>query len=273
MKKSVFAIGLLCVLLCGCQLLNASETITLRIVDGAETGQLVLAGENAADVYTINANDVTVHLDGEKTDVSALEDGMMAEIVCSGGIQETWPASFDTVRRIDVYSLGSVQNPAGGLYDLCGLYLQVLNDLWAKDAALNEDITYISVDLSSAPGELTKGEQAAIAWIFASTHDATPLTLSAEQLAEEGYLTEITGSGCGIDMENRASNIYCWEDGVLFYIIGKTAGTEQYSLPIIQFDAGKWRSPLGAYWFGDCTAVWPEVGSWNGYTVKHELIS
>ena len=39
------------------------------------------------------------------------------------------------------------------------------------------------------------------------------------------------------------------------------------------FDAQKWRSPLGAYYFGDCSALWPELGSWSGYKVGHEAIS
>ncbi|MBQ5857982.1 MAG: hypothetical protein IIW51_03105, partial [Peptococcaceae bacterium] len=67
MKKSLFAIILLCmVILCGCQPKEVGEPVTLRIVDGAETGNLVLAGDRTNDVYTLSAEAVTVYLDGEK---------------------------------------------------------------------------------------------------------------------------------------------------------------------------------------------------------------
>ncbi|MBQ2776230.1 MAG: hypothetical protein IJF50_01925, partial [Peptococcaceae bacterium] len=92
------------VLFCGCQ--KEQEITSLRIVDGAETGQLVLAGERASDVYTLDMQDIKVVLDGKKSDASALEDGMMAEIVHSGWIQTTYPGTFSDVYEVRVYSLG-----------------------------------------------------------------------------------------------------------------------------------------------------------------------
>lgn len=84
MKRSLFVIILLCavcaVLLCGCQPKEAGEPVTLCIVDGAETGNLVLAGETASDVYTLSVEGITVYLDGEKADASVLEDGMKIDI-------------------------------------------------------------------------------------------------------------------------------------------------------------------------------------------------
>lgn len=80
MKRSLFVMILLCaVLLCGCQPKEA-EPVTLCIVDGAETGNLVLAGETASDVYTLSVEGITVYLDGEKADASVLEDGMKIDI-------------------------------------------------------------------------------------------------------------------------------------------------------------------------------------------------
>ena len=40
----------------------------------------------------------------------------------------------------------------------------------------------------------------------------------------------------------------------------------------VSFDARKWRSPLGAYYFTDCTAV-SSGGHWGRYTVGSEMIS
>ena len=276
MKKSLFAIILLCmVILFGCQPKEVGESVTLRIVDGAETGNLVLAGERTNDVYTLSDEDVTVYLDGEKANASVLEDGMKIDVVYSGEIQETYPASFQDVKWIDAYSLGTEKNPGGTYYDLSGLYLNVLDDLWEKDSGLNDGAEYVSVDLSKAPGNLTEGEKAAIAWIFGSSHHVTPLMLSSEELAEQGYFTEILLSymGKGNRQDENERKIYQWEDGVLFTITDNSVEGEIYSLPVVKFDAMKWRTPLGAYYFSNCSAVWPQMGTWSDYNVESEMIS
>ena len=274
--KKIMTLLLLCVgfLFCGCE--KEQEISYLRIVDGAETGQLVLAGERASDVYTLDMKDIKVFLDGKKSDASVLEDGMMAEILHNGWIQTTYLGMFSDVYEVQVYSLGSEKNPGGSYYDLCGLYLQVLEDLWNKDAGLNEEIQYISVDLTDAPGNLTNGEKAAIAWIFGGKHGVQALTLTSEELKEQGYYTEIVYTGTGLPMssDDNRPKAYMWEDGVLFTIIdnmGQDAAT--YSLPVIKFDAWKWRTPLGAYFFSNCSAVWPQMGMWSDYNIEHEMIS
>ena len=274
--KKIMTLLLLCVgfLFCGCE--KEQEISYLRIVDGAETGQLVLAGERASDVYTLDMKDIKVFLDGKKSDASVLEDGMMAEILHNGWIQTTYLGMFSDVYEVRVYSLGSEKNPGGSYYDLCGLYLQVLEDLWNKDAGLNEEIQYISVDLTDAPGNLTDGEKAAIAWIFGGKHGVQALTLTSEELKEQGYYTEIVYTGTGLPMssDDNRPKAYMWEDGVLFTIIdnmGQDAAT--YSLPVIKFDAWKWRTPLGAYFFSNCSAVWPQMGTWSDYNIEHEMIS
>ena len=274
--KKIMTLLLLCVgfLFCGCE--KEQEISYLRIIDGAETGQLVLAGERASDVYTLDMKDIRVFLDGKKSDASVLEDGMMAEILHNGWIQTTYPGTFSDVYEVRVYSLGSEKNPGGSYYDLCGLYLQVLEDLWNKDAGLNEEIQYISVDLTDAPGNLTNGEKAAIAWIFGGKHGVQALTLTSEELKEQGYYTEIVYTGTGLPMssDDNRPKAYMWEDGVLFTIIdnmGQDAAT--YSLPVLKFDAWKWRTPLGAYFFSNCSAVWPQMGTWSSYNIEHEMIS
>jgi len=247
---------------------SAENVVALRIVDGAETGELVLAGEDAGDVYALLVGEIPVYLDGEPADADVLQDGMMAEIGFSGLVQETYPAVLADVERIDVYTLGTEKNPAGGTYDLCGLYLQVLEDLWAVDDGLNGGIKYINVELSEAPGNLTAGEKAAIAWIFAGNHQAQPLTLTYEELSEHGYLSPYG------EAEEGYPQAYWWEDGLSFSIT-ETAESElqQYSLPVVKFDAMKWRSPLGAYFFADCSAVWPQLGTWEFYDIGSEMIS
>lgn len=237
-----------------------------RLVDGAETGSLVLASEEGYDVYTLFAGETPVYVNGSEADASALKDGMVVDIAFSGDVMESFPAQLGQVYSISAYGPGTRENPAGGYYDLCGLYLQVLNDLWDRDSGLNSGITMVSVDLSQAPGDLTEGEKQAVAWIFACQHNVEMLTMSYEELAEEGYLTEMASGG--------TNKLYQWDEGVLFSI---TAGTwednEFYSLPVIKFNAEKWRSPLGAYFFGNCSALWPEMGTWSNYEIGDEAIS
>ncbi len=244
--------------------------VSLRIVDGAESGQLVLAGAGAGEVYTLNAGGVSIYLDGSPADAAVLEDGMTAEIAYGGDLLETYPLQFGKVFSVFVYSRGTEQNPGGELYDLCGLYLQVLNDLWDTDDGLNGGAAYVSVDLSDAPGGLTEGEKAAIAWIFAGAHQVEGMTYSYEELAELGYLTQV-------DLGTNTADgpkLYQWEDGVLFSVTASDWEDEEaYSLPVVKFDAEKWRSPLGAYFFEDCTAVWPELGTWDGYVIGGQAIS
>lgn len=250
--------------------LTGGETIQrLRIVDGAESGDLVLAGENAGQVYTLSLNgaaEIPVFLDGQSAQADALEDGMMVEVSFDGTVLESYPAQFGEVYSLSGYSLGTAQNPGGSYYDLSGLYLQVLDDLWNRDPGLNSNISYVSVDLSEAPGGLTAGEREAIAWIFGCAHQAESLSLTLEELAEQGYLKEA--------LPGSEHKLYEWEDGVLFRI-DSSEGEEEglYSLPVLKFDARKWRSPRGAYFFGDCRAVWPEFGTWSGYEIGDEAIS
>ena len=249
----------------------AREPALLRalIVDGAETGELVLAGERGVyDIYLLDAASAPVFLDGECADASALRNGMTVEIAVSGDLTAASPAELTgAVESVSAHSLGTPENPGGTAYDLCGLYLQVLEDLWEKDPGLNGGAKYVSVDLSDAPGELSESAKFAVAWAFARRHDAEPLTLGYDELAAQGYLADYGPE----DAERKA---YYWDDGVLLRITAhKGAEDEVYSLPVLRFDAEKWRSPLGAYFFYDCTAIWPEFGTWSSYTVGAGMIS
>ncbi|MBR2640285.1 MAG: hypothetical protein IKD39_06925, partial [Oscillospiraceae bacterium] len=238
-----------------------------KIVDGAESGNLVLAGEGNHDVMTLNVKNIPVFLDGEPADASALMDGMTAEIHHSGMILESYPAMFGEVDSIHVYSIGTKNQVGGTLFDLCGLYLKVLDDLWEVDSGLNSGAEMVSIDLSEAPGGLTESEKAAIAHVFASKHGVMALDFTMEELKNEGYLTAAGGS----------NDLYQWDNGVLFTITGsKDEGEDPnayFGLRTLEFNAMKWRSPLGAYFFGDCTATWPQMGTWEDYNVGAHAIS
>ena len=241
--------------------------LTATIVDGAETGALLLAGEDAFDVYTLSAKDLPVWIDGVECDASALQNGMVVELAFNGYIAESFPAQPGPA-----YSLTVLEEGTG----YCTLWLQVLEDLWEVDSGLNGGITQVGVDLSQATG-LTEGERSAVVWAFGQTHGLTAVTGTLEELWEEGYFTPATEPADGY---NDSLALYWWEDGVHFSIDVEEEAV--WSLPdlgpgeepplLVAFDAQKWRSGLGAYFFADCVAQRWENGPWT-YTVGSEAIS
>lgn len=229
-----------------------ADTMTLRVVGDGENGTLILAGET--EVYALPLEGVTLYLDGGSVSASEIESGMSAEVWYTGGVQETNPARFAQVEAV------SLSREADPRYDLCGLYLQVLEDLWSADDGLNGGAELVSVDLSKAPGGLTAGEKAAIAYVLAQKHDVQGLTMTFDELREQGYLT-------GEKLED-GSTAYSFTNGLLFTI---TPEETQDNGASVCFSAGKWRSPLGAYYFTKCTASRGDNG-WE-YTVGAEAIS
>ena len=220
------------------------DPLRLRIVDGEGTGSFLLAGEASGQVYTASRDELTVFLDGEPAKPSDLKNGMTATVDPGYELLETWPAQFaGATLRAERFQKGSDDHG-----DLCGLYLTVLEDLWAVDGALNEGIDYISFDLSGAPGGLTDGEIAAVAWRFTGKHGGQPLLLDLAALRDNGYL---------------ADDGLSWKDGVLLRISGtenaaQTAGK-------LTFDTEKWRSGTGAIFYTGCTAKRDKHGGWEDY--------
>ncbi len=236
-----------------------------KIVDGAESGNLILAGAENSFIYALDANKIDILIDGKKAELKDLEDGMPIDVYCDSefiNIRHEADVPIDITslcKTINGHSIGTERNPGGTCYDLSGLYLKVLEDLWETDAGLNHDIKYISIDLSEAPGELTEGEKSAISYIFAKAHDKQCLQLTFEELREQGYIEK--------------DELY-WENGLLFSITDSMKAEERYNgLRVIKFDAQKWRSGLGAYIFSDCTASWPQMGTWTDYNVGAHAIS
>ena len=240
---------------------------TFRIVREEKDGLLLArVGGGPADVYTLSLPDTGVTLDGEAFDrnepgaYQALPGstltGALAEITY-GTVLETYPGQLGGVTAVNIYS--------DGFDDRCALYLRVLDDLWNVDGGLNGGVTSVSVDLSQT--SLSESEQAAVAWAFAGEHGISdPLTLSHEELAAEGYLT-------GADPDS--DGMPCWEDGCLFTITEQETGDNELNGAgdTVTFDAQKWRSALGAYFFCDCTASQDIDGRWGDYTVGGQAIS
>lgn len=264
------------------------SVLICRIVDGAEDGDLLLAALDASlpegragladgrSVYRLSLTGETpVTLDGEPAAAGDLQDGMPVEISFNGTVLETFPAQLGEVYAVSGFSLGTPQNPGGSLYDLCGLYLQALDDLWNKDPALNEGISLAGLDLSQAPGGLLESERSALAWRFGEVHGVETVTGTFEELADQGYFeASAVSTPAPENGEDFSRFWYQWPDGCLFSITPNSGHEgETHSLPTLFFDVEKWKSPLAAYVLYDCSAVWPELGTWSGYQVDSEMIS
>ena len=238
-----------------------------RIVREEKDGLLLArVGGGPADVYTLSLPDTGVTLDGEAFDreepraYQALPGstltGALAEITY-GTVLETYPGQLGGVTAVYIRS--------DGFDDRCALYLRVLDDLWNVDGGLNGGVTSVSVDLSRT--SLSESEQAAVAWAFGGEHGISQvLSLNYEQLAAEGYLT-------GADPDS--DGIPCWEEGCLFTIAEQESENhvQNGARDTVTFDAQKWRSALGAYFFCDCTASQDIDGRWGDYTVGSQAIS
>ena len=229
---------------------------------------LLLAKEEggSAEVYTLSLRDVELTLDGEafeRNEPGAYQrfpDGTLTGALVEVAydlVLETYPGQLAEVTAVNIRS--------DGFDDRCALYLRVLNDLWAEDEGLNSDITMLSVDLSQTG--LSDSEQAAVAWAFGGEHGISEvLSLSYEELAAEDYLT---------GAEQGADSLPYWENGCLFSITERETGDNELNgaRNTVTFDAQKWRSALGAYFFADCTAEQALDGHWGDYTVGSEAIS
>lgn len=170
--------------------------------------------------------------------------------------------------EIPVPAVGELNGPGGEgrtiREDVCELYLEVLEDLWNVDSGLNSEISQIGIDLSGL-SHLTEVEKDSVMSEFASKHNLPYIVGTWEELCEQGFIDE--------------ENLY-WKDGLFFSI--KTNEDAEWNLPnlkqgdsapeLTSFDAQKWRSGLGAYFFGHCTAQKNSDGTWS-YTVGQEAIA
>nr|MCR4721057.1 hypothetical protein [Lachnospiraceae bacterium] len=179
---------------------------------------------------------------------------------------------FDTTQNgefdFSISIVGGVDDPGSVTIniriDVCELYLKVLEDLWYVDPGLNDGISLIGIDLSEL-SHLTELEKETVMHEFASKHNLSYIAGTWEELCEQGYIDK--------------DNLY-WEDGLFFSI--KTNEDAEWNHPYIKdgesvpkitfFEAQKWRSGLGAYFFNQCTAQKNADGKWS-YTVGMEAIS
>ena len=228
--------------------------VTCRVV-AERDGEVVLAefGEAAVSVYTVTPESGT----------EGLRPGQLVNVE-HRAMTEAWPMGFGPETKLEVLDYG--------FDDRCALYLQVLEDLWNEDAGLNSGVEEIGVDLSRT--SLTPAERSAVAWAFAAAHGAGLVEGTLQQLMEDGHISAepLVISGSGLEPEEPKHYFYDWKNGC-HYSITEQEMEGTYSLTPVTFDAQKWRTSLGAYYYCGCTALQSARGEWSGYTVGAHAIS
>ena len=274
MRKSLLVLAL-ALLLAGCSAAPAGEVLTPPTLAPGETEAPSPAAEDAAvmtcrlvgdgllaegedgpyggtSIFTFGTDgDTVVMVDGQPARVDHLQPGMLLTVTWNGMVAESYPGQLGTV-----YALSA---DSGDTDDRCGLYLQVLEDLWEVDPGLNTGLEELGVDFSGLT-DLTESEKSALAWVFGNAHGLMPITGTLEELWQAGYLTPMTEPAEG---QEDSVALYRWENGCLFSLSGSAEEG---------FTAQKWASGLGAYVFSDCTAAQDADGTWS-YTVGAEAIA
>lgn len=223
-----------------------------RVVGDAEGFLLAKQDGGAGEIFTL-----------PEDWARGFRGGELVEVTWSGAVQETYPG-----RLVDITE---IQELDYGFDDLSGLYLTVLEDLWEVDKGLNESgVDYVGVDLSET--SLSESERAAVSHLFAGRHGAEAVSGTWNELVERGDIAAEPLSSTGSGTDEPTGYFYYWDNGCHFTIQEKPV-TGSYSLKPIAFDAQKWRSSLGAYFFGNCTSVQSALGEWGGYQIGSEMIS
>lgn len=220
---------------------TGQAVVTCRVA--ARSGDTLLLARldgSTYDVYALPLDQTPVLYEDPAQE--ELRPGDVIQVGYSGAIEETYPARLGGVESILVAE--------DGFDNLCALYLQVLDDLWRTDDALNEGVLQLGLDLSQT--RLTPAEQGAVAVAFGWARDLPVIQGTWQALSDQGYFGQE-------ELE--------WDQG-LFFSIEEDPGAQD-----LTFTAQKWRGGLAAYLFTDCTARQAPDGDWSNYTVGGHAIS
>lgn len=219
-------------------LASSGFTMTARIVEVDDTRLLIARiDENSSshDIFTINVKDVPIFLtDGTVALPQVLDTDMIIEIAYDGGIMESYPGQF----HADAIRISAIEA------SLIDMYMDVIEDFYEEDPALNADITMIGVNFSQLQN-LTETEKNALIYLIEQEYGLPVVSGTFQELCDAGYIDE--------------ENLY-WEDGVLFELSdtpiadGTPLAGNLFGKKTFTFSVRKWRSGLGAIGSSDCKA-------------------
>lgn len=220
-------------------------TLYAKIINIDDTSLLVanmVKDAAPADIYQVNIGNADIKAaDGSAAAIADLKRGMLIDIVFDGTIMESFPMQLGTIRNISIKSQGE---------DIAGLYKKVIDDLYAVDPGLNDNISILAFDLTKVTN-LTEAEKSALIYLIGNTYKMEAFAATYDELCEQGYIDK--------------DKLY-FEKGLLFSIEDTALSGDSFT-----FNAKKWRSGLGAYFFHNCTAT-KYADGWS-YTIGAEMIS
>lgn len=219
---------------------KAEATLAGKIVS-LNDGSLLLAGSGGGELYSVTTGVPVYDETGNEADVSALQNGQTLEVGYSGAVMESYPAQPDSPVYLKITGRGD---------DLVGFYQTVLSDLWNTDEGLNGGLELLAFDLSQT-ANLTEGEKSALVYLVSGAYDLPVITGTFDELCRQGY----------IDREALR-----FETGMLLKLTVTDTAEDSFT-----FDAEKWRSGTGAFYFHNCSAE-KQDGVWS-YTVGSYMIS
>lgn len=251
-KRSWFIIlALLCLFSVGCtqteapsgEAQRAAADYTGKIV-AINDGTLLLASlaEDGEPLCTVGLADAA--LTDTKGNAMAADDlrcGMVVTVGYDGSILETYPAQLSQPIFL------AVQEESD---DLVGFYLTMLQDLYDVDPGLNDGAERLAFDLEGVQN-LTVSEKSALIYLAAQTFQCDTFAATYQDLLQESIVNA-----------DRPQ----FTDGLLITLTAEPLHNGRFT-----FQAQKWRSGTGAYFFNDCTASQKD-GAWH-YTIGSEAIS
>lgn len=220
-------------------------TLKAKIIDINGSTMLVanmVKDAGPADIYHADADKADIKAaDGSDANIADLKTGMLVDVVFDGTIMESYPMKLGAIKSISIISQGE---------DIAGLYKKVADDLYSVDPGLNDNINILAFDFTKVTN-LTEPEKSALIYLIGDVYKIHTVAATYEELCEQGYIDK--------------DKLY-FEKGLLFTIEDTVMSGGSFT-----FDAKKWRSGLGAYFFYECTARKTEDG-WS-YSIGAEMIS
>ena len=228
-------------------------------------GEALLLYDEEGGLYALNVTDLLLTAQDESAlSVADLAVGQQVSVFFDGAVSLTYPASFGEPTKLIV---------RGESTDLPGLYLKLFDELWEKDAGLNEGISVLAFQFQDAlcglppappntpdpsvqcPHVLTQAQKNALFYILGNRLGYDVFESDFDSLQAENYI-----------VKEPNSPMLHFPGGLFFQLTVNDWDNDGFT-----FEFSKWRSSLGAYFLADCKAIC-KSGVWN-YTVGAEAIA
>lgn len=182
---------------------------------------------------TANQEIFIIGFENAKVLSGELKTNQIVEIAYDGAILETYPAQLSGVESVQILDEESDH--------LFRLFQEIVDLMYEKDPALNDQITEISVDFPE-PKLLSRSQENALLYLLQLETGKEILRMDYGVLLDSGRITQ---------------DPPYYENGVFISV-----SAEQSDNGTVTFSAQKWRSGLGAIFTGDTEAVYQD-GSWQ----------